>query len=165
MNGFTNFGDATTKGIDLEVRWDTPVEGLSLSAVANFNDSKYDTVNEVVAASTPQLRPGSRLLNTLDRNYRFDVNYARDITDNVEGFGNLSYSASGDRLQANGLTADPYALVNTTFGIRWDKYELAFIGNNLTDERGPTFLGTTGPNSGSGPMPRTLGLRFRVFSQ
>lgn len=41
----------------------------------------------------------------------------------------------------------------------------ALIGNNLTDERRPTFLGTTGPNSGSGPAPRTIGLRFRINSQ
>jgi hypothetical protein len=49
-----------------------------------------------------------------------------------------------------------------TLGVRYGDYELALIGNNLTDERGPTFVGTTGPLSGSGPTPRTIGLRFRV---
>ena len=34
VNGFANFGDATTKGIDLEVRWDTPVEGLETTLQA-----------------------------------------------------------------------------------------------------------------------------------
>jgi outer membrane receptor protein involved in Fe transport len=71
-------------------------------------------------------------------------------------------SHSGDRLQANGLTAKPYDLVSLTIGVRHGMWELAFVGDNLTDERGPTFLGTNGPLSGSGPTPRTLGLRLRV---
>jgi hypothetical protein len=60
---------------------------------------------------------------------------------------------------------DPYDLISATLGLRSGRYELAFIGSNLADERGPTFLGTTGPLSGSGPTPRTLGVRLRVFSE
>ena len=164
VNGFANFGDATTKGVDLEVHWDTPLKGFMLGFVANFNDSKYDTVNEVIAAAQPLLRPGARMLNTLSNNYRVDINYNREIVSDFDGFGNLSLSHSGDRLQANGLTAKPYNIVSLTFGVRHDPWELAFVGDNLTDERGPTFLGTTGPLSGSGPTPRTLGLRLRVTS-
>ncbi len=165
VNGFTNFGDATSKGVDLEAQWRTPIEGLTLSAVGNFNDSTYDTVNPVVQAAQPLLVPGSRLINTLDQNYRFDVSYTRDLTANLEGFGNIGFSHNGDRIQGNGLTVDPYDLFNTTIGVRSGRYELAFVGSNLADERGPTFLGTTGPLSGSGPTPRTLGLRLRVNSQ
>ncbi len=164
VNGFANFGDATTSGVDLEVHWNAPVKGLNLGFVANFNDSKYDTVNPTIAAAQPLLRPGSRLLNTLNNNYRVDVNYDREIADGFDGFGNVSLSHSGNRLQANGITAQPYNLVNLTAGIRHGRWELAIIGNNLTDERGPTFVGTNGPLSGSGPTPRTLGLRFRVTS-
>jgi iron complex outermembrane recepter protein len=164
VNGFANFGDATTKGIDLEVHWDAPLEGLNLNFVGNVNDSEYDTVDPVIAASQPLLRPGSRMLNTLDKNYRFDVNYSREIVSNFDGFGNLSFSHSGDRLQANGITAQPYDILSLTAGVRHANWELAFIGNNLTDERGPTFVGTNGPLSGSGPTPRTLGFRFRITS-
>ncbi|WP_269714773.1 TonB-dependent receptor [Caulobacter sp. NIBR2454] len=165
VNGFANFGDATSKGVDFEVHWRTPIDGLNLGFVGNLNDSEYDTVNAVVAAAQPLLRPGSRLLNTLDKNYRFDVNYSRDFAQGFEGFGNLSLSHSGDRLQTNGFTARPYDLVNTTIGVRRDSWELALVGNNLLDERGPTFVGTNGPLSGSGPTPRTVGLRLRVTSQ
>ncbi len=165
VNGFANFGDATTKGIDLEVHWRTPLDGLNLSFVGNLNDSQYDTVNEVIASAQPLLRPGARLLNTLSNNYRFDINYNREIADGFDGFGNLSLSHSGDRLQANGITADPYNLLSLTAGVRHGNWELAFFGNNLTDERGPTFVGTNGPLSGSGPLPRTLGLRLRLNSR
>jgi iron complex outermembrane receptor protein len=162
VDGYANFGDATTKGIDLEVHWNTPLEGLNLGFVGNVNDSKYDTVNATVAAAQPLLRPGARLLNTLDNNYRIDVNYSRDIVPDFEGFGNLSFSHSGDRIQTNGNTARPYNQVGLTLGVRHNDWELALVGNNLADERGPTFIGTTGPLSGSGPTPRTIGLRFRV---
>lgn len=165
VNGFANFGDATTKGIDLELHWDTPLKGLNLGFVGNINDSKYDTVNSVIAAAQPLLRPGARLLNTLSNNYRFDINYNREVASDFKLFSNFSLSHSGDRLQASGLTAQPYNLLAMTLGVRHSNWELALIGNNLTDERGPTFLGTTGPNSGSGPTPRTIGLRFRINSQ
>ena len=164
VNGFANFGDATTRGIDLELQWRTPIDGLSLSAVGNVNDSKYDTVNPVIAAAQPQLVPGSRLTNTLSNNFRIDVNYNGEIANNLDGFGNISLSHSGDRLQGAGVTARPYNLVNFTLGVRHNNLEFALIGNNLFDERGPTFVGTNGPLSGSGPTPRTLGFRVRITS-
>jgi len=162
VNGFANFGDATTKGVDIEAHWDTPISGLNLGLVGNFNDSKYDTVNPTIAAAQPLLRPGSRLINTLGNNFRADVNYSRAIANGVRGFGNVSLSHSGDRLQGGGVRARPYDLVNLTLGVRYDQFELALIGSNLTDERGPTFVGTNGPLSGSGPTPRTIGLRLRI---
>lgn len=162
VNGFANFGDATTKGVDIELHWNTPVKGLNLGFVGNFNDSKYDSINPVIAAAQPLLKPGSRLTNTLANNYRFDVNYNRDIGSDLNLFGNLSLSHSGDRLQASGITAQPYDVVALTAGIRRGAYEIALIANNLTDERGPTFVGTNGPLSGQGPTPRTIGLRFRI---
>jgi iron complex outermembrane receptor protein len=162
VNGFTNFGDATTKGIDVELSWQTPIDGLSVSAVGNFNDSEYDSVNPLVNAALPLLQEGSRLINTLDRNYRLDLNYRRNITGTVEAFAGVGYSRSGDRLQGNGLVVNPYSVVNATLGVRTDHFDLALLGSNLADERGPTFRGTAGPNSGQGPTPRTIGLRFRM---
>jgi len=162
VNGFANFGDATTKGVDIEVHWDTPLKGLNLGFVGNFNDSKYDTVNPIIAAAQPLLKPGSRLINTLDNNFRIDANYNHEIGKDLEGFGNVSLSHSGNRLQGAGIVAQPYNLVDLTIGVRRGVWELAFVGNNLTDERGPTFVGTNGPLSGSGPTPRTLGLRLRL---
>jgi len=164
VDGFANFGDARTRGIDLELRWRTPLDGLSLSFVGNVNDSEYTKVNEVIADAQPLLYPGARMTNTLSDNYRFDVNYNREIASDLDGFGNFSFSHSGDRLQANGLEAQPYNILNLTMGVRYKGWEFALIGNNLTDERGPTFLGTTGPLSGSGPLPRTLGVRARLTS-
>lgn len=165
VNGFANLGDATTRGVDIEAHWVTPIRGLNLNAVGNFNDSKYDKINPIVAASNPRLVVGGRMLNTLAQNYRFDVNYDHEVASGFDGFLNLGVSHNGDRLQNIAQVAPPYDIVTTTIGVRHGRYELAFVGDNLTDERGPTFIGTTGPRSGSGPTPRTLGFRFRMTSQ
>jgi iron complex outermembrane receptor protein len=165
VNGFSNFGDATSTGVDFEVRWNTVLEGLSLSAVGNLNNSEYDRVAAAVQASQPLFRPGSRVVNSIEKNYRFDVAYAHNLTADIEGFSNVSYGQTGNRLQSSALYAGAYGLVNATLGLRKGPYELAFIGDNLADERGPTFIGNTGPDSGSGPTPRTLGLRFRADFQ
>jgi outer membrane receptor protein involved in Fe transport len=165
VNGFSNFGDATSKGVDYELRWRTPVEGFSLGAVGNLNNSEFDRVAPAVQNALPLFRPGSRLVNSIQENYRFDVSYLGQVTAAIEGFGNVSYGRNGNRLQATGVYADPYGQVNATLGFRKGPYEWALIGNNLTDERGPTFIGTQGPNSGSGPIPRTISVRFRADFQ
>ncbi|MBO9711723.1 TonB-dependent receptor [Sphingomonas sp.] len=165
VNGFSNFGDATTKGIDFEFHWRTPLTGLSLNAVGNVNDGKYDRVNAAVQAALPLFRPGSRIVNSIEYNYRLDASYNGHVSEDVSVFGNLAWSRNGNRLQSTGIIADPYSQISATLGVRYKAYELALIGDNLGDERGPTIVGTNGPLSGSGPTPRTIGMRFRVDFQ
>jgi iron complex outermembrane receptor protein len=165
VNGFSNFGDATSKGVDYEVEWRTPLEGLIVSAVGNANNSEFDRVAPAVQAALPLFRPGSRLVNSIEHTSRVDVSYSRNLTSSLEAFGNISYGSTGNRLQSTAIYADGYSLMNTTLGLRMGAYELALVGDNLGDERGPTFIGTTGPNSGSGPTPRTIGMRFRADFQ
>jgi iron complex outermembrane recepter protein len=165
VNGFSNFGNATSRGVDYEIQWRTPVQGMILSLVGNSGKSEFDRVAPAVQSALPLFRPGSRLVNSIQHTSRFDIAYSRTLTGQFEGFGNVSYARVGDRLQSSGLYADAYGLINATLGVRAGRYELALIGDNLANERGPTFIGTTGPNSGSGPTPTTLGLRFRANFQ
>lgn len=160
VNGFTNFGDATSKGIDFEVHW-RAAPGLTFNAVGNVNRGRYDSVNPLVQAARPLIRPGSRLVNSIEYGYRIDASYNHKFSNGWDMFSNLAYNQSGDRLQASGLKAAPYSQLSATAGVRFNAYEIAFIGNNLTDERGPTTVGNQGPLSGSGPTPRTVSLRFR----
>ncbi len=104
-------------------------------------------------------------MNSIEETTRADASYTTRLGARLEAFGNVSYSRTGNRLQSSGLYARSYGLVNATVGMRSGPYELALVGDNLGDERGPTFIGTTGPNSGSGPTPRTLTLRFRADFQ
>jgi iron complex outermembrane receptor protein len=165
VNGFSNFGDATTKGVDYELRWRTPLRGVTVGVVGNANKAEYDRVAAAVQQALPLFTPGSRLVNSIQHNYRFDVGYNGQLMAGVETFANVAYGRVGNRLQSSGIYADAYGLVNATLGVRVGRYEVALIGDNLTDQRGPTFIGTTGPNSGQGPTPRTVGLRLRADFQ
>ena len=160
VNGFSNFGDATSKGLDYEIEWRTPLTGLILSLVGNTGKSVFDRVDTAVQAALPLFRPGSRLVNSIDHTSRVDVSYSRSIF-SLEGFGDISYAHTGDRLQSAGISSPAYGVVNATLGVRKGHYEVALVGDNLGDERGPIFIGTTGPNSGQGLTPRTVSLRFR----
>jgi iron complex outermembrane recepter protein len=165
VNGFSNFGDATSKGLDYEIQWHTPLEGVIVSWVGNTNKSEFDRVAPAVQAALPLFRPGSRLVNSIEHTSRLDVAYSTSLTAALEGFGNVSYGQTGNRLQSIGQYADSYSLINATLGMRMGAYEVALIGDNLTDERGPSIIGNAGPNSGAGPTPRTIGLRFRADFQ
>jgi outer membrane receptor protein involved in Fe transport len=165
VNGFSNFGDATSKGLDYELRWRTPLAGITLGVVGNLNQAEYDRVAPAVQQALPLFTPGSRLVNSIEQNYRFDMGFSGHLFAGLEGFGNLSYGRVGNRLQSSGLYAGAYGLFNATLGVRAGHYEVALIGNNLSDERGPTFIGNAGPTSGQGPTPRTISLRLRADFQ
>ncbi len=65
VDGFSNFGDATSKGIDYEVRWNTPLDGVSMGLVGNINSAEFDRVEPAVQAALPLFSPGSRLVNSI----------------------------------------------------------------------------------------------------
>jgi iron complex outermembrane receptor protein len=165
VSGFSNFGDGTTKGVDIDVHWRTPLKGLTLGAVANFNHGEYDRVDPIIQAALPYLRKGSRLVNTIEQNSRLDASYDHRITGDVDGFFNVAWSHTGNRLQSLNLTAAPYENFSATFGMRKGPYELVLFGDNLSDAKGPTIILNSNPRAGSRPTPRTIGLRFRANFQ
>lgn len=165
ISGFANFGDATTKGIDFEFTWRTPLKGFDLSFVGNVNTGSFDRVVPAVQAALPYLAPGTRIVNTIEQNWRVDASYNGSLGGEWEDFFNVSWSHSGNRLQSNGLYAHPYELFGATLGVRRGPYELALVGTNLSNERGPIIIFGNNPNSGSVPTPRTIGLRFRANFQ
>ncbi len=157
---FANVGEARTTGVDAEVRWRTPVRGLTLSAVANVNDSKFQDVLPAVTASLPNVAGGRRLSNTAGYNYRFDATYDREVSNGLRLIGNASAARTGNRFMYDGYDVPAYSLYNASIGVRRGPVELSLFGENLADERGPSFV----RNSLllAGPFPRTVGLRLRV---
>ncbi|WP_448663864.1 TonB-dependent receptor [Sphingomonas sp. CJ20] len=161
LSAFANLGNATTQGVDLELGWNTPVRGLTLSAIANVNTSEFTDVNPSFAAANPRLANGQRLLNTPPYNVRLDASFDREIGD-VGVFANASATAMG-RTRNGDATVDelkPYQLYRASAGIRIDQYELRVFAENLSDERGPTSA--NGPTLLAGPRPRTIGVGLRV---
>lgn len=160
VGGFANIGDAHTTGLDLEAQWRTPLEGFTLGAVANINDTKFDEVLPQVQARLPTARPGARLFNASEYNYRLDANYTGRLTDTLDGFANVALSRFGNRVMSSGDVAAAYSLLTATMGIRSGPWEMALVGDNLADERGPTFI--LGQTIRATIRPRTIGIRIRA---
>jgi iron complex outermembrane recepter protein len=153
----SNAGELTTKGVDIEAGWRTPVEGLNLSANLSYLDSQYtDTF----------LQPGGQG-GLVDLNGRrgsqapeWAGNIAADwtvpLSDSLELFlsGNAAYNDGyitdeatlNDFVQPSFWTLD----ANVSIGHPDGKWKLSLIANNLTDEiyvitsGGRPFLPATG---------------------
>lgn len=159
IGGFAVLGDAHSTGVDLDATWRTPLKGLTLSAIANVNSSKFDDVNPGVQAQRPQVRRGAQLSGTPKYNFRLDATYERAVSSGLNYFANVNFSQTASRPTIVDITATAYEMLGATIGVRQGPYELAIFGNNLTDQRGPTDY--IGPTFFNGPIPRTIGVRLR----
>lgn len=157
---FANVGKARTTGVDAEIRWRTPVRGLNIGAVANVNDSKFTDVFPAVTTGLPNVANDRRLTGTAQYNYRLDADYDRSIGNGLNLVMNGSASRTGNRIMYDGYVVPAYSLYNASIGVRRGPVELSLFGENLGDERGPSFV----RNSllFAGPFPRTIGLRLRA---
>ena len=161
LAAFANLGDAKTQGLDVELAWNTPVKGLTLSAIANFNSSSFTNVVPAFAGANPRVANGQRLLNTPPYNIRLDASFERQFGD-VGVFANASATAVGRTRNGDATVNElkPYQLYRANAGVRFDNFELRIFGENLSDERGPTSA--NGPTLLAGPRPLTVGLGLRV---
>lgn len=139
-----NAGQLTTKGVDLETRWRTPVDGLSLSANLAYLDAKF--TDDFVSAAGINING-----RDAPRAPRWSGNFAIDwdvpVNDNFGFFvgGNMLYSSSywadqqtfDDFIQESYVTFD----ANISVGHPDGKWRVSLIGANLTDE---TFVITSG---------------------
>lgn len=156
--GFATLGNARSNGIDLEIRWNTPVEGLTLGFTGNLNNSKFLDVNPLVAAGGGAIRQGGRMLNTAKFNSRVDLDYHRSIGDGLDLVMNASASTGGNRLMNDGYVVPSSTLFAGSIGLRKGDLQLFLFGENLGDSRRPTFARNS--TLFAGPFPRTIGLRL-----
>lgn len=163
VNGYANFGNAYSDGVDLELNWHTPIKGLSFGFIGNLNDGQFDSVNPYAQTKLTYIHPGARLVNGIRNNWQVSANYARSISDSLEAFGNFSWNQYGNRLMSSGILVPEYGVANATAGLRYDTWELALVVSNLGDERGPSSVFST--TSFVGVTPRTVGIRLRKTTE
>lgn len=170
-----NAGGSETYGAELQIDWATQIDGLTLSGSLGYLESKYTTfeafcyVGQTPADGCGPLQPGQTetdLRQDLKGNTRpgapkwsgyVAANYERPFGRNLV-FGmtaNLQFRSK------TGLSAnDPSATykgyetldANVRIGTQDGKWQLAFIGKNLTDKlaiRGATNVPGTGGNTGT----------------
>jgi iron complex outermembrane receptor protein len=152
-----NAGELTTKGVDLEARWNTPVDGLNLSANLSYLDAKYtdDFIQPGGQGGTVNLK-GRRGSQAPEWSGNFAVDWAIPLSDNLELFlsGNATYNdgyitdetSLNDFVQPSFWTLDS----NVSIGHPDGDWKLSLIATNLTDEifvitsGGRPFLSPTG---------------------
>ena len=137
----SNAGELTTKGVDLEASWRTPVDGLNFSANLSYLDAQYtDTFLQAGGAGGLIDLDGRRGSQAPKWSGNFAVDWAIPLSDSLELFlsGNAAYNDGyitdeatlNDYVQPSFWTLD----ANVSIGHPDGNWKLALVGTNITDE-------------------------------
>lgn len=144
----SNAGELTTKGVDLESRWNTPIEGLSLAANLSYLDARYtDTFIQPLGISDVDLN-GRRASQSPEWTGNFQADWAIPLSDTLQITlsGNAAYNSGyiTDEATLNDFVQPSFWLLdsNVSIGHPDGKWKLSLIATNLTDE---IFAITSGP--------------------
>ena len=160
-----NVGDATIEGIDLGLAWLTPVDGLSIQATANFQDTEWDEVRPNITLSLPFVTPGAELLAVPEQTFSFAANYERDV-DILGGSVlalNSTFASRSDTLQQTGGRTDDISDLSLSADLATAAgWTVGVFGHNLTDEDGATQLSVFAGDGFVRPYPRRIGVKVGV---
>lgn len=144
----SNAGELTTKGVDLETSWRTPVDGLRVSANLSYLDAQYtaEFLQPGGAGGTIDLN-GRRGSQAPEWSGNIAVDWTVPLSDSLELFlsGNAAYNDGyitdeatlNDYVQPSFWTLD----TNVSVGHPDGNWKLSLVAQNLTDE---IFVITTG---------------------
>ncbi len=160
-----NVGAAKSEGFELEAHA-RPFESLELNAGIGYTHAVITSTG----ATSPQ-QPGSPVYQVPDWTGNAGATYTRALTPSVDLVSNLNYSYVGESESGNNNPAvprirAPYSLLDSRIAFAWQKYQLAFVGKNLTNEHANLADNLSlGAEVVGRPrivvnQPRTLGLEF-----
>ncbi|MEP0189900.1 MAG: TonB-dependent receptor [Erythrobacter sp.] len=171
-----NAGETTTRGIDVEWRWATPLDGLNISGAVAFLDAEFSDTFISIRGEDLDGRDASRaprwagnvavdwaipLGDSLELGLNSVVSYTDDYftaTTSAEGFDAIT-NPTGNIIQDSFFLLDAAVSIGDPDG----KWTLSVIGNNLTDE---IFANTSAPapfGAGSDDQLVTLNRGRQVF--
>jgi iron complex outermembrane receptor protein len=149
-----NAGQVTTKGVDLEVNWRTPLSGLTLSGNGTYLDAQF---TDSFVTNTGADLEGRRAPRAPRWSGNLALDYTAPLSDDIDLFigGNMLYSGSYFTNQEafNDLVQDQYVTfdANISIGRADGRWKVSLIGSNLTNEafiltsQGRPFLSPGGP--------------------
>jgi iron complex outermembrane receptor protein len=160
-----NVGSAKSEGFELETHA-RPVSSLDLSAGVGY---EHAVITESSATSPQQ--PGSPVYHVPDWTANVSATHTHALTEALGLVSTLTYAYVGHSWSANNNPFDPrvrsaYSLLDARFALKWDKYQLALVAKNVTNEHA-----NLADNAGLGAevigrprivtnQPRTIGLDF-----
>ncbi len=87
-----NAGDARIWGVDAGVIWRTPLDGLTIDASGNYNDTEFTEIDAGVAGALAGVELNGALPNVPNSNFTVGLDYAQPIAADIEGFIRGRYS-------------------------------------------------------------------------
>ncbi len=149
---FTNAGDVSTRGGELDFAW-RPIPDLSFGGGVAYTDARVDSFNApaggaAVPAGT-QLAFAPKWKGSLTVDYRLRTGGPIDISFGAQGStqsSQLSLFDASAAIRAAGLI-DAYSLVDAQIGIvsRDDAFRISFVAKNLFDTSFPAQITNGGP--------------------
>ncbi len=158
-----NGGDYEITGIDLGLMW-RPVDGLTLQAVANVNDSEIKNAPTALSLSLAGVRNGERPPNVPESNLTLAASYERPIS--WFGGSTLSFYSSyafrdEQRDATTGVASDAIEDVTLRAGLDIGAWSVeAFALNALDDDSASVVAPVT--NSRQILYPRRVGIQVGV---
>jgi len=160
--------ELTSRGIDADMLWFTPVEGLSLQGGVTWTETKYGEFTAADLsnpANFPQLSllPGATASFAPEWSVTAAINYDRDLGNNLRGGFSLAAKYMSDYNTGSDLLPwkqqDAFTTLNgrISIGAADERWTLELWGQNLTDEeyvqvaynaplQGSAFQTTVQPN-------------------
>ena len=161
-----NAGDATSKGIEVELTY-LPNENWEVGTAFSYVDATLETV-----AGDTGLTPGSTLPGTPDFTMANYVQYVEnEMSNDLAGYVRLSHQHVGQMVSninnADYLYSDTYNSFNLRGGLQYRNYEVALYIDNLLNNDAATSkydmdLFNVNTFRAFRLKPRTMGLTFRV---
>ena len=148
----------------------TDIYGLDLTASYAMDFGLSLNANLGVTRSEASEGPfeGNKSPQVQAYNFNLAMNYERPLWAGTDGFGRIVYSGHGRVYwdMANSASADPAEYLSAQLGVRLNgNVEVSVFGDNLTDEREPSYLAidTFGPgvHARFDNLPRSYGVEAR----
>lgn len=160
----SNAGEVTTKGLDLELKWITPVEGLSLYGALAYTDAKYTAFFDANPNNNPAIDDNlegrtvaraPKWAGNIGADLRIPVGNAWEIgiTGNMQFSGKYftNEDSFDDIVQDSFVTFDLAVSIGDPDG----SWQLAVIGTNLSNE---LYIQTSGGRPFLAPAGNARGL-------
>lgn len=134
-----NTGDMNNLGAELEVEA-LPFKNLQLQWNASVSDAEYENLT-IYSAGENRDFSGNKPLHNPDFSSFLAIQYTKPLGKDASVFvrGEHRYTGSHFFNFDNVIRQSPYNLYNARLGISYKKYELAFWGKNLTEEKYRTW--------------------------
>lgn len=152
----TSVPEVVTRGVELDLAWRTPVEGLRVDLGVAYAEARYGEDMAAFVALNPSLflLPGNQLSNAPKWTLTGGATYAFALADGWNALVHADARYVSDQIAGSNLdpakTQKGHAIVNLKLGLERGGVGIEFWARNVFDER--TFqIAFDGPYQGSAP--------------